>query len=266
LSAPRIFDHQHYDALNSSRGTVVSRLLSELKEPLSLSTTIDVGCGLGHFCGLLKSLGLNVLGVDGRRQNVEEAQRRFPDIPFRECDAQDPTLCDLGQFDLVFCFGLLYHLENPLLTIRHLHAMTAKLLLIESVIFPGEDPIMALVDEGPTEDQGLNHFAFYPTEACLIKMLYRSGFSNVYGFTSQPIHPEYHVGENLRRTRTILAASVRSVQSALLQPVPEPSTPILPWDPASGALQPHALQKLRRLVNRSVTEKVASMKKIVKGH
>src|SRR5580765_2579479 len=118
--------------------------------------------------------GPKVIGVDGRQQNVEEARRRFPEIAFRHCDAQDAALRALGQFDLVFCFGLLYHLENPLLTIRHLHAMTTKLLLVEAVIFPGEEPIMALVDEGMTEDQGLNHFAFYPTEACLIKMLYRA--------------------------------------------------------------------------------------------
>ena len=49
---------------------------------------------------------------------------------------------------------------------------------------------MALVDEGKTEDQGLNHIAFYPTEACLIKMLYRSGYSHVYVFNVPPDHSD----------------------------------------------------------------------------
>ena len=66
-----------------------------------------------------------MLGVDGRQENVEEAQRRFPQIPFRICNAQESALRDLGRFDLVFCFGLLYHLENPLIAIRQLCAMTA---------------------------------------------------------------------------------------------------------------------------------------------
>ena len=72
-------------------------------------------------------------------------------------------------------------------TIRHLHAMTKNVLLVESVTFPGQEPIMALVDEGRTEDQGLNHLAFYPTESCLVKMLYRAGYSDVYGFRSSRI-------------------------------------------------------------------------------
>lgn len=244
---------------------MVSRLISELRQPLELRTSIDVGCGLGHFSGLLMSLGLDVCGVDGRHQNVEEAQRRFPGIPFRQCDAQDIALLDLGRFDLVFCFGLLYHLENPLSTIRHLYAMTAKLLLVESVIFPGDEPIMALVDEGQTEDQGLNHFAFYPTEACLIKMLYKAGFSVVYGFNTPPNHSEYLVGKNVRRTRTMLAAAANPLSSHSLERLVEPSTRIAPWDPTSGATRPHALERFRALVSKSLPQKVEFIKRVVKG-
>ena len=265
MTAPRVFDLEHYDALNSSRGAVVSRLISELRQPLELRTSVDVGCGLGYFSGLLGSLGLDVRGVDGRSQNVDEAQRRFPDIPFRQCDAQDFALLDLGLFDLVFCFGLLYHLENPLHTIRHLFAMTAKLLLVESVIFPGDEPIMALVDEGQTEDQGLNHFAFYPTESCLIKMLYKAGFSVVYGFNVLPNHAEYRAGYNVRRTRTMLAAAPNPLSSHLLKYLVEPSTRIAPWDPTSGAAEPHAMERLRALVSKSLPQKVEFIKKVVRG-
>ncbi|MGC2467912.1 MAG: class I SAM-dependent methyltransferase [Candidatus Acidiferrum sp.] len=264
MSAPRIFDRQHYDALNSSRGARVSQIISELKEPLGLRTAVDVGCGLGHFSGLLKSFGLDVLGVDGRQENVEEAQRRFPQIPFRICNAQESALRDLGRFDLVFCFGLLYHLENPLIAIRQLCAMTAKLLLVESVIFPGDEPIMALVDEGKTEDQGLNHIAFYPTEACLIKMLYRSGYSHVYVFNVPPDHSEYRSGAYARRTRTMLAASANPLLSNLLRPLAEPNTHIAPWDPTSGVPQSRALQRLRTLMGQSLPRKLKSMGKRVK--
>ena len=245
MSAPRIFDAQHYTSLNTSRGASVSAVLSELIPSMSLRSALDVGCGLGYFTGLLESLGLAVSAVDGRKGNVEEAQRRFPKIPFCQMDAQDPSLREVGRFDLVFCFGLLYHLENPMLTIRHLHAMTQKLLLVESVTFPGDEPIMALVDEGHTEDQGLNHLAFYPTEACLVKMLYRSGFSCVYTLKTRPDHPEYHEVSGKRRTRTMLAAAIHAIQSQQLERLTETSTSIAPWDPNSGASEPDTLQKLR---------------------
>jgi len=143
LSKPPIFDAAHYESLNTSRGAVVSSLLNQVKNTLGLYTAIDVGCGLGYFSALVKSLGLDVMAVDGRPQNVEEASRRNPGIAFTCCDAQSPELLNKGKFDLVFCFGLLYHLENPFLTIRYLHEMTHRLLLIEGVIYPGADPIMA---------------------------------------------------------------------------------------------------------------------------
>jgi SAM-dependent methyltransferase len=264
LSAPRIFDAKHYERLNSSRGAVVTELLSQVKAPLGLQTAVDVGCGLGYFSGLLQSLGFQVTGVDGRSDNVEEASRRHLGVTFKQYNAEDPLLRTLGQFDLVFCFGLLYHLENPFLAIRHLHAMTEQLLFVEGVIFPGDDPTMALVDEERHEDQGLNHVAFYPTEACLIKMLYRSGYSHVYGFLHQPNHPEYHAYPGSRRVRTMLAASRSPIASELLVAMQEPSTPIRPWDSSSGIGKPDALQKLRRFVDKPLPEKVKTIKRIVK--
>jgi SAM-dependent methyltransferase len=265
LNAPRVFDQHHYDLLNRARAEVVSQCLAELAPKLNLQTAIDVGCGLGYFSQFLKSSGLAVTAVDGRQQNVDEAQRRFPQIVFQQCDAQDSALRGFGQFDLVFCFGLLYHLENPLLAIRHLHAMTTKLLLVEGVIFPGEDPIMALVDEELHDDQGLNHIAFYPTEACLVKMLYRCGFSQAYGLARQPDHPDYHSSPDSRRVRTVLVASRSPIASKLLMTIPEPSTPIRPWDSSSGIPKPSALQKLGRFVQKPMPEKVQAVKRLMKG-
>jgi SAM-dependent methyltransferase len=264
LSAPLIFDATHYEHLNSSRAAVVSELLLEFQKSISLKTTVDVGCGLGFFSGLLQSLGFDVTAVDGRQGNLEEAERRHPGVAFRQFDAEDPRLRALGQFDLVFCFGLLYHLENPLLAIRNLHAMTKHLLFIEGVIFPGAEPTMALIDEELHEDQGLNHTAFYPTEACLIKMLYRSGFSQTYRLARQPDHPDYHSTPHSRRVRTVLLASRSPVASKLLVAMPEPSTPIRPWDSLSGIPKHDALRKLGQFIMKPLPEKMRTVKRLMK--
>jgi SAM-dependent methyltransferase len=256
LATTRIFDQHHYDLLNRTRGDVVSRLLAEIRTPLGLRTAVDVGCGLGHFSGLLRSLGFETTGVDGREQNVEEARRRNPNIPFSRFDAEDPSLRSLGKFDLVFCFGLLYHLENPLLAIRHLEAMTGTLLLVEGVIFPGDDPSMGLVDEGPSEDQGLNHIAFYPTEACLEKMLYCAGFRFVYSFAVPPEHPGYHRSGRLPKIRTMLAASHELITSPQLRVVPQPSTPIQPWDAENVAANTSSAEALRGFSQKRFSEKL----------
>jgi SAM-dependent methyltransferase len=213
---------ESYQTLNPARAAAAKDVLAVVRDQLSLHTAVDVGCGLGYFSGLLDSLGLSVRSVDGRKENVEEASRRFPHISFQTIDAENNALRALGCFDLVLCFGLLYHLENPFHAIRNLHAMTSKLLLVESVVFPGAEPIMALVDEGPQADQGLHHIAFYPTESCLVKLLYKAGFANVYQFARMPDLQDYDARRRGGRLRTMLAASHSLIQAELLKPVKEP--------------------------------------------
>lgn len=225
MSTTRIFDQPHYGALNVSRMTAARELLSELKDRLNLRTAIDVGCGLGYFSDFLHSIGLQVTAIDGRRENCVEASRRYPDIAFHVVDAESPTLLEFGKFDLVFCFGFLYHLENPFRVVRNLHALTSKLMLAESMVYPGSKPQMDLVDEGGTEDQGLLQIAFYPTEACLVKLMYGAGFTNVYRFARMPDHLHFQGRPLGLRQRTALAASHIPLQTQLLGRVDEPKNP-----------------------------------------
>lgn len=248
MSKPPIFDASHYESLNTSRAAVVSSLLGQLTPSLQLNTAIDIGCGLGYFSALLESLGFDVLAVDGRQQNVDEASRRNPGILFKRCDAQNPELLQFGKFDLVFCFGLIYHLENPFLTVRYLREMTSKLLLVEGVIYPGQDPIMGLVDEGPTEDQGLNHVAFYPTESCLVKMLYRSGFAHVYRFQPLADHIEYRSTSTTRQVRTMLAASPLALATGRLLALSEVASSVAPWDAYNSVANRGLRGKIRSIL------------------
>ena len=210
MNNPRVFDYQHYELLNRARGRVVRELLDQLSQSLRLRTAVDVGCGLGYFSEMLNSLGLQVVGADGRKENAEEASRRVPTVNFHTMNAEDIEIRSLGIFDLCFCFGLLYHLENPFIAIRHLHAMTRSLLLVEGLIYPGDEPIMGLVEETPFEDQGLRHYAFYPTEACLVKMMYLAGFANVYRIAKAPDHPGYSRRGEAPKKRTILGGFTRA--------------------------------------------------------
>jgi SAM-dependent methyltransferase len=227
----RVFDQQHYALLNAARGDLIKNFLPDVLQQMRLRTAIDVGCGLGHFSGLLSSLGLRVTGLDARRENANEAARRFPKVEFHTMNAEETSVRSLGKFDLALCFGLLYHLENPFAVMRNLHALTDGLLLVESVIWQGSDPVMVFVDETSHEDQGLDYVAFYPTEACLVKMLFRSGFKHAYRFASAPDHPDFTATPERRRVRTILAASQKTIQSTFLLPVQDERSTVEPWNP-----------------------------------
>jgi SAM-dependent methyltransferase len=223
------FDQKEYRQLVEARGEAVTRAVKRLKPALKLSSAVDAGCGVGFFSQTLAESGLNVRGFDGRAANVEEARRRFPSIPFEQGNVEERAILQLGRFDLVLCFGLLYHLENPLLAIRHLRGLTEKCLLLESVCLPEERPLMLLREEPRQDDQSLGNVACYPSESSLVKMLYRAGFGSVYRVIPLPDHEDFRETAERARRRTVLLASSAPIDIAGFRLIPEPHEAGDPW-------------------------------------
>jgi SAM-dependent methyltransferase len=217
-----LFDRVETQEFTRQRQTFVSELLSGIGPQFKLRSALDVGCGVGDLSKFLSEMKLRVVGVDGRAENAAEARRRYPNIQFVVGDAEDLSNSDLGLFDLVLCFGLLYHLENPFRAIRRLHSVTEKILLIESMCVPSANSTMELLDETPFEDQSLNCVAFYPSQRCLIKMLYKAGFGYVYSFPILPVHALYTETIWRKRLRTVLLASREHLESPNLALETEP--------------------------------------------
>lgn len=256
MSADWIFDQKHYQALNDSRKRILRSIIAEQRVPLNLQSAIDVGCGLGHFSGLLSSLGLQVIGVDAREENVLEARRRYPGIDFHVLDAEQTTSERFGRFDLVVCLGLLYHLENPFRVVRNLAGMASQLALVEGMVYPSPEPIMSLLDENNLRDQGLNYVAFYPTETCLAKMLIRSGFSNCYLPNPMPDHSAFQHQPNGFRLRSMLAASKIPLSSAVLEPFAGPQWDRTPWTMPPLYTPVGLFGRLQNLIGRFVQRRV----------
>jgi SAM-dependent methyltransferase len=214
---PGVFDNDLAQGFRKARQVFIEDLLGRVQPRMKLESALDVGCGIGYFSKFLFDRGFRVIAVDGREENAMEGRKRYPEITFLVKDVESPELIRVGTFDFVLCVGLLYHLENPFRAIRNLHSLTNQLLLIESMCAPGDDPSLKLVDESRDENQGLNYVAFYPTEACLVKMLYRAGFPFVYTFETLPRHPLFDASLWKRRERTMLLATKNQLTVAGLK-------------------------------------------------
>lgn len=223
------FDQREYRKLIEARAATMERVVAKLKPMLGLVTALDAGCGVGFFSQTLAEAGLNVCGFDGRMENIEEARNRFPRIPFEQADLQDRGVLQLGRFDFVLCFGLLYHLENPLLAIRHLRALTEKCLLVESMCLPEARASMMLREEPRQSDQSLREVAWCPSEGSLVKMLYRAGYKLVYKVTPLPEHDDFCETAEHTRRRTVLLASSVTIDAAGFRIFPEPFETADPW-------------------------------------
>jgi SAM-dependent methyltransferase len=217
------FDSDATQSYTKTRQAFARKLLIDVRQETELATALDVGCGIGYFSKFLLDLGFHVVAVDGRKENVTEAKRRYPEINFLVENVEDPSLQAIGNFDFVLSVGLLYHLENPFRAIRNFHSLTGKLLLVESMCLPGTHVGLQLLDEAVADNQGLSYVAFYPTESCLVKMLYRAGFPFVYRFKRLPDDKQFTTTLWRKRSRTFLAASKVALKGPNLLLAEEPA-------------------------------------------
>jgi SAM-dependent methyltransferase len=227
MSAPSLFDQPFYSEINEARWRLVARTLADLGSAgVRLTTCLDVGSGPGWFSGRLAALGLRVTGVDGRPENVEEARRRVPGVEFEHADVASDSLVErLRVHDLVFCFGLLYHVEDPFRVLRNLHRLTGRVLFLESVLVPRPEPVVWLVSENTNETQGLTAYALVPTAAALTAMLAASGFRHLYEHADLPSHPDFEETAARHRRRGVYLASDDPLPVAALRPIGPAATP-----------------------------------------
>jgi hypothetical protein len=94
---------------------------------------------------------------------------------------------------------------------------------------PGADPGMMTREEPSQEDQRLTDIALYPSEGCLVKMLYRAGFAAVYRVAAMPDHDDFRETSEHARRRTVLFASVAPLRASCLEAIAEPRDHRDPW-------------------------------------
>jgi len=233
---PSPFETVRAEDFNARRKEFLDRFLPGLVRSHGLRTALDVGCGFGFFSRYLADLGLRVTAIDGRTENVNEVKKRNPDVACSVADVEDISVRNLGQFDLVLCFGLLYHLENPLLALRNLEALSSKVLLLETVIAPLRTQSTIFYEEPRSQNQGINYIAAIPSEVWFLKSLYRVGFPFVFRARVLPNHRDFHSGLIKKRMRTFLVAAKVELELPILSAATEPkrTNPYL-WDRAGFA-------------------------------
>ena len=75
-------------------------------------SVLDVGCGPGYVSAVCKERGTLPRGLDFSKQMVAIASGMFPQIEFREGDAQNLLFAD-ESFDRVLANFALLHLSDP---------------------------------------------------------------------------------------------------------------------------------------------------------
>ncbi|MEM7424942.1 MAG: class I SAM-dependent methyltransferase [Pseudomonadota bacterium] len=94
-----------------SRKHVMDRVMLGRVDRRAFETALDVGCGEGRFCRMLKERGIRAVGIDATAKLVEEARRRDPKGDYRLARAENLPFDD-ASFDLVVCYLALIDIED----------------------------------------------------------------------------------------------------------------------------------------------------------
>jgi SAM-dependent methyltransferase len=164
--------------------------LATLGLDLSDTTVLEVGAGIGDHTSFFVDRGCQVTTSDARAENLELLRERWPGSDVWNLDMDAPQ-APAGTFDVVYCYGLLYHLRRPSEALAFLAERCDGLLLLETCVSFGDDLAVNLVQEDVTNpSQAFEGTGCRPTRAWIVDQL-RDHFEHVYVTRTQPWHEEF---------------------------------------------------------------------------
>lgn len=185
------------------------------------ASVLELGAGIGDHTSFFLDRGCQVLVTEGRPENLEVLQKRFPDLPVRLLDMDDPDPTLEETFDIVYSYGLLYHLQKPTEAIAYMADHCRNLLLLETCVSPGEEEAINLCEE-PAGDptQSVVGYGCRPTRPWVFNQL-KQHFAYVYMPVTQPNHKEFPIDwtadlSGARLTRSVFIASREPIHNPLL--------------------------------------------------
>lgn len=181
-----------------------------IPEDLTGMRVLDVGAWDGFWSfEALKRGAKQVVAIDdfsdflGKLENTDRRAWETFDLckaalgySDEQCQRYDMSVYDidratLGEFDIVFFFGTLYHLRHPLLALDKLYAVCKKEIYVETAILDDFSPFQGGLGKGYSGNQivaefysgdqyGSNNTNWWvPTKQCLGHLLIAAGFCDV---------------------------------------------------------------------------------------
>jgi len=181
------FYNEHYRRHNEAR----LYHLAGLGLPLRNRTVLEVGAGPGHHTGFYVERDCDITATDARVECIDQIRRHFPSVRTAVVDMNNPReLTTFGIFEIVHCYGLLYHLEDPATAIRALAAACTDLLLLETCVSPRGSGINRTPEIQADYTQSITGAGCRPGRKWVFETL-RKYFPFVYQTCTQPAHEEF---------------------------------------------------------------------------
>ena len=93
------------------RAFVLDAPMMERVRDRGFHTALDVGCGEGRFCRMMRECGLHAVGIDPTEELIRHARQRDPEGDYRLGRAEALDFAD-GSFDLVVSYVTLVDIQD----------------------------------------------------------------------------------------------------------------------------------------------------------
>ena len=199
---------------------------------------LDLGCNAGWWSLKAIEAGADyVLGVDGRRMHVEQSEFVFgvKGVDGDRHDFVQANLFDLdfrryGEFDVVLCLGLLYHISKPIDLMERIHPVSRDLLVVDTAITPAKRSIFEVRRDSLEEARDAVDYelVLVPSARAVHDLTYQFGYKTVTlkpDFRDGKGEPDYRGANDyrkgLRRAFVCSKSTDLSDLRAETEPLPE---------------------------------------------
>jgi tRNA (mo5U34)-methyltransferase len=211
--------------IHASRREKLRGVLRERVPDAASLTALDLSSHEGWFTlELARHFGF-VRGLEFRQDNIDAAELitralEIDNVAYTQADLQALPHDENLSADFVLMYGLLYHLENPIHTLRLASGLCRKHLMIETQVFPYD--LAGLIEDGNYQNQrpvygvfglapdnpglsvgGSTELALVPSLNALIFLLQSFGFTDIQ--VLPPLANDYE--QYSRRSRVVIYAA-----------------------------------------------------------
>ena len=214
----RDFLNSHYQWHNISK----FQHLESLGLDLNNKSVLEFGAGIGDHTIYWLIKNCKVLPTDSRKELVDFIIWRL-DIKAEVLDIENEIerIKKLPFFDIIYCYGTLYHIKNPGEFLDSIRGKS-KMLLLETCVSDDHKPdgIYLTGENKKILTQANSGIGCRPTRRWIVKK-FRENYKYVYFPKTQPKHPEFPTDWTIdykegKLIRAIFIASNEEIKSSML--------------------------------------------------
>jgi len=181
------FSLWEYERINQRR----LEHLTSLQLEFDKKSVWEVSAGVGDLSSFFIDRNADLTITDVRPVLLDILRDRYPMLRIEELDLENPRPTFNRVFDVIACYGSLYHVRNPDQAVAFMAARCSEMLIIESCVSFGDSVALNLVEEDRTAfSQAYHGVGCRPTRAYIFGELQKH-FEYVYVASKQPRHEQF---------------------------------------------------------------------------